>query len=173
MLKGHVFLYQIFANEICAKIFDTLNFRKNGILKDYGNEMEVTYSGSNITISSGLAIIGGRPVQETSSTTIDAGTTSLFCKLVLTIDLDLENTQAQFNQGYYEIVTNASDYPILTQEDIVNNNSGKYQFELAQFKTGVNGISDFVDKRKMIIAIENYTTTEQRIGTWINRKTVI
>ena len=150
MLKGHVFLYQIFGNEICAKIFDTLGLSKNGILKDYGDEMEVTYSGSNVTVSSGVAMIGGRPVQETSSTTIDAGTNTLFCKLVLTVNLDAENTSADFNQGYYEIVTNPTDYPALTQEDIVNNNSGKYQFELARFKTAIDGITDFVDTREFL-----------------------
>lgn len=147
MLKGHVYLYQIFGNEICAKVFDELGLSKNGILKDYGDEMEVTYSGSELTISSGVAVIGGRPTQETSSSTIDAGTNTLFCKLVLTVNLDAENTTSQFNQAFYEVVTNASDYPSLTQDDIVNNNSGKYQFELARFKTGIDGISDFVDKR--------------------------
>lgn len=150
MLKGHVFLYQIFGNEICAKVFNSLSYSRNGILKDYGDEMEVTYNGTELTISSGLAMIGGRPVQETSSSTIDAGTTSLYCKLCLTVDLDAENTTSQFNQGYYEVVTGVSDYPELTQDDIVNNNSGKFQFELAKFTTGINGIDNFEDTRELI-----------------------
>jgi len=150
MLKGHVFLYQIFGNEIAAKLFNTLSFSKNGIFKDFEDEMEVTYNGTEVTVSSGVALIGGRPIQETSSTTIDAGTTSLYCKLCLTVDLDQENTTSQLNQAYYEIVTDVSDYPVLTQDDIVNNNSGKYQFELAQFTTGVSGIDDFVDSRTYI-----------------------
>lgn len=150
MLKGHVFLYQIFGNEICAKVFDTFGKNASGILEGYGNSMEVTYNGSEVTISNGVALICGRPVQETSSTTIDAGTTNYYCKLVLTVDLDQENTSADFNQGYYEILTDANNYPTLTQDDIVNTNQGKYQFELARFTTGVSGIDNFVEAQNYL-----------------------
>lgn len=165
MLKGHVFLYQIFGNEICAKVFDTFGKNASGILEGYGDSMEVTYNGSELTISSGVALICGRPVQETSSTTIDAGTTNYYCKLVLTVDLDQENTSADFNQGYYEIVTDASAYPELTQDDIVNTNQGKYQFELARFTTGVSGIDNFVEAKNYLTIgkiINNMDTAEDK-----------
>lgn len=173
MLKGHVFLYQIFGNEICAKVFDTFVKNASGILKGYGNDMQVTYSGSDVSISSGVVLICGRPVQETSSTTIDAGTTNYYCKLVLTIDLDQENTSADFNQGYYEIVTDANNYPTLAQNDIVNTNQGKYQFELARFTTGVSGIDNFTEAKNYLeIGVENYSTTEKMVGRWIDGKPI-
>ena len=150
MLKGHVFKEQIFGSQIFALFFNTFLGGNNGIVDDYKNSMILTYSESNITIGAGAICIQGRLLEEDSSTTIDAGTNTLFCKLVLEIDLDKDNSESEFNQAKYKIITGELDYPILTQEDIVKNNSGVYQYELARFKTGVSGITDFADKRTFL-----------------------
>lgn len=147
MLKGHVFSEQLFENHIFALFMNTFLAGHNGIINGYKNSMNVTYSGSNVTVNSGVVCVQGRFLEEDSSKTINAGTNTLYCKLVITIDLTKTNTENDFQQGAYEILTGASAYPALTQQDIVNTNTGKYQFELAQFKTGLNGITDFVDKR--------------------------
>lgn len=150
MLKGHVFSRQLFGNPIFALFINTFLGGGNGVSKDYGNNMQISYSGSNITIQNGAVCIQGRFLEEDTSTTINVGTDVAFCKLVLEIDLDQENTNEQFNQGSYKILKGAADYPSLIQENIVRDNSGKYQFELARFKTGISGITDFEDRRKYL-----------------------
>lgn len=150
MLKGQVFSEQIFKNEIFALFMDKILNGQDGVVQDYKNGMAVSYSGSNVSIASGAACIQGRFLNEDSSTTLNAGTDDLYCKLVIEIDLDKTNTESDFQQGYYKIVTGISDYPDLTQTDIVNNNAGIYQYELARFRTNSNGISNFQDKRTFI-----------------------
>ena len=61
--------------------------------------------------------------------------------------MDKENTETELNQVSYKIIKGTSSYPSLTQNDIIANNKGKYQYELARFRTTVNGITDFTDKR--------------------------
>lgn len=147
MLKGHVFKEQIFGNQVFALFINTFLNGKNGIIKNYKNGMNVTYSGSNLNISKGVVCIQGRFLEEDTNTEISTGTETNFCKLVIEINLDLQNTEEQLKQASYKIIKSASGYPSLTQTDIVNNNSGIYQFELARFKTSASGISDFQDVR--------------------------
>lgn len=112
--------------------------------------MEVTYNESNVTIQDGLACIKGRFVEEDSSKTMNAGTETAFCRLVIEIDLSKENTEETLNQVAYKIIKGTNDYPNLTQTDIVRNNTGIYQFELARFKTTSAGITNFEDRRTYI-----------------------
>ena len=149
MLKGHVFKEQIFRHEIYALFSNTILNGMNGIL-DYRNKMALTYSGSDVTIASGVATIKGRLVEEDTSTTLSAGTEDMYCVLVIEIDLDKQNTESECNQLTYKILKNASGYPNLTTNDIVNNNEGVYQFKLADFRTSANGISEFYDRRTFL-----------------------
>lgn len=165
MLKGHVFQNQIFGNQIFALFVNTFLDGHNGIINGYKNSMSLTKSGSEITIASGVLCVQGRFLEEDSSTTIDAGTNDAYCKLVLTINLDRENTSSSFLQGYYEILTGVSDYPSLTQNNIVGTNEGKYQYELARFKTGLSGISNFVDKRTFLDFDSIYEEVRQTIDS--------
>ena len=150
MLKGHVFKRQIFGSQIFALFIDTFLNRRCGVCGNYGNAMKVTYSGSNVTVADGAVCIRGRFLEEDTSTTIAAGTTNSYCSLVIEIDLDKENTSSDFVQGAYKIVKGTNNYPYLTQTDIVKNNSGIYQYELARFKTTASGITDFQDRRTFL-----------------------
>lgn len=163
MLKGQVFAEQLFENQIFALFINTFLNGTNGISADYKNGMAVTYSGSNVTIDSGSVCIQGRFLEEDTSTTLAAGTESMYCKLVIEIDLDKRNTESDFEQGYYKIVKSVSDYPTLTQSDIVNTNSGVYQYELARFMTSVNGISDFQDMRTFLDYNSIYEMIQEKI----------
>lgn len=163
MLKGHVFAKQLFGNSIFALFINTFLNGKNGISKDYKNAMAVTYSGSTINVDSGAICIQGRFLEEDTSTQLSAGTDTAFCKLVIEIDLDKQNTETDFLQGVYKIVKSASAYPSLTQTDIVKNNSGVYQYELARFKTTANGITEFADKRTFLDFNSIYAEIEQHI----------
>ena len=64
MLKGHVFKDQIFENQIFALFINTFLDGHNGIVNNYKNSMEISYSGSNLTINSGAICIQGRFLEE-------------------------------------------------------------------------------------------------------------
>lgn len=150
MLKGYVFSKQLFENPIFALFINTFLDGENGISNNYKNGMKVSYSGSNITISSGAVCIQGRFLGEDISTTLNVGTGNLYCKLVIEIDLDKQNTETELNQASYKIVTSSTGYPNLIQTNIVKNNTGIYQYELARFRTSSSGITDFKDMRTFL-----------------------
>lgn len=126
--------------------------------------MEITYSGSNITVKDGIVCIRGRFAGEDSSTTIDAGKENSYCKLVLEVNLDKTNTEDNLQQLSYKIVRSSSSYPSLTQTDIVANNSGIYQFELASFRTTSSGITDFKQTKKFIDYDSIFKEIEEKIN---------
>lgn len=150
MLKGHVFKEQVFGNQIFALFINTFLNGQNGISNNYKNGMQITYSGTNLTIQSGAICIQGRFLEEDTSTDISVGTDSSYSKLVIEIDLDKQNTESELAQASYKIVKSSSGYPNLTQNDIVKNNAGIYQYELARFRTSASGITDFQDKRTFL-----------------------
>ena len=150
MLKGHVFSKQKFGHPIFALFINTFLNGENGISDNYKNGMAITYNNSTLTVQSGAVCIQGRFLEEDSSTDIPAGTDNSYCKLIIEIDLDKQNTDSEFAQGTYKIVKSSSGYPNLTQTNIVKNNSGIYQYELARFRTTSSGITDFTDVRTFL-----------------------
>ena len=164
MLKGHVFSKQIFGNPMFALFINTFLNGRNGVSNNYKNGMQVTYSGSNLTIDSGAVCIQGRFLEEDTGSTVPAGTDTAYCKLVIEINLDLQNTESQFNQGVYKVVKSASSYPNLTQTNIVKNNAGIYQYELARFRTNSSGITEFQDMRTFLDFDSIYDAMEAEYG---------
>ena len=164
MLKGHVFSKQIFGNPMFALFINTFLNGRNGVSNNYKNGMQVTYSGSNVTVASGAVCIQGRFLEEDTGSTISAGTDTAYCKLVIEVNLDLQNTESQFNQASYKVVKSASGYPNLTQTNIVKNNAGIYQYELARFRTNASGITEFQDKRTFLDFDSIYDEMEAEYG---------
>lgn len=164
MLKGHVFSKQIFGNPIFALFINTFLNGKDGVSNNYKNGMQVTYSGSNVTVASGAVCIQGRFLEEDTGSTVPAGTDTAYCKLVIEVNLDLQNTESQFNQASYKVVKSASGYPNLTQTNIVKNNAGIYQYELARFRTNASGITEFQDKRTFLDFNSIYDEMEAEYG---------
>lgn len=164
MLKGQVFKEQIFENQIFAVFINTFLNGKNGIIDGYKNSMAVSAGSNTVTVQSGVICIQGRFLEEDTYTTLPVTTETAYCSLVVEINLDNINTDIDFTQGYYKILKNANNYPVLTQDDIVNTNSGIYQYEIARFKTSLNGISDFVDLRSYI----DYESLYKEIETKLN-----
>lgn len=163
MLKGQVFSRQLFENQIFALFINTFLNGNNGISNDYLNGMAVTYSGNNLTIDSGAVCIQGRFLEENTSTTISAGTDSAYCKLVIELNLDNQNTESDFTQGYYKVIKGVGAYPALTQNDIVKNNAGIYQYELARFQNSSSGITNFQDMRTFLDFQSIYDEITQHI----------
>ena len=157
MLKGHVFSKQLFGHPIFALFINTFLNGENGISDNYKNGMAITYNTSTVTVQSGAICIQGRFLEEDSSTDIPTGTDNSYCKLVIEINLDKQNTDSDFTQGIYKIVKASNSYPNLTQTNIVKNNSGIYQYELARFRTSSNGITEFKDMRAFLDFDSIYT----------------
>ena len=164
MLKGHVFKKQTFESEMYALAINNYYNSQSGIYGNYGNDMKITTNGSNLTITNGAACICGRILEEDTSTTLNAGTDTAFCRLVIEIDLDKENTDTEFKQAEYKILKSTSGYPDLTQADIVKNVAGVYQFELARFKTSANGISEFAEIKNYLSYANIYKMIEDKIN---------
>lgn len=148
MIKGFRFTNQLANAEVDARIHQEFLNKNDGIF--YG--MELSKTTNSITISEGLCEIAGRPVAVVDSETIAVGTDSLYCVLVLEIDLSKESTKDTFSQVSFKLLTSSIGYSNVTQQDI-NKYAGSdnlYQLEFARFKTGTNGITDFKDTRKFL-----------------------
>lgn len=148
MIKGFRFTNQLANAEVDARIHQEFLNKNDGIF--YG--MDLSKTNNSITISEGLCEIAGRPVAVINSETVTAGTDSLYCVLVLEIDLSKESTRDTFSQVSFKLLTSSTGYSSVTQQDInkYNGTSNIYQLEFARFKTGSNGITDFKDTRKFL-----------------------
>lgn len=151
MLRGHVFSEQVFAVDIFALFINQFLGGNNGIIEDYKNAMEMTNTSNSITIKNGAAVIQGRYLEEHTETTLNyAKTDSLYCLLVIEIDLGKTNTRTSLEQAKYKILEAENDYPTLIQNDIINQTGNIYQFELARFQNGSTGIVNFTDRRNYL-----------------------
>ena len=148
MIKGFRFTNQLSNAEVDARIHQEFLNKNDGIF--YG--MDISKTTNTITISEGLCEIAGRPVAVINSETITVGTDSLYCVLVLEIDLSKESTKDTFSQVSFKLLTSSTGYSAVTQQDInkYNGTSNIYQLEFARFKSGSAGISDFKDTRQFL-----------------------
>ena len=155
MIKGFRFTNQLANAEVDARIHQEFLNKNDGIF--YG--MELSYTNNSVTIAEGLCEIAGRPIAVIDSETVSASTESLYCLLVLEIDLSKDSTKDTFNQASFKLLTSSASYPTVTQQDI-NKYSGTdtiYQLEFARFKSGSTGISDFKDTRQFLDFAGIYT----------------
>ncbi len=117
----------------------------DGITKGCG----VSQSGDYVYIQKGFFVVSGRFVEVTGVESIDVPTVasgSLYCKVVYEIDLSKENTESDFEQGYFKTLTSASGYPAVTQEDL-DDDGTLYQMPFCQYIKGVTSVSSFTDLR--------------------------
>lgn len=134
--------------------------KTNGVTKG----CSVTASSSAITIAKGYFVVYGRFVQITGAETVtpDAITTgTAYRRLVYEIDLSKTNTDTEFNQGYFKVLTSSnSSYPSLTRQDL-DNGGTVYQMPFARFTQTVNGISNFVSELTSINFNDLYAQLQQ------------
>lgn len=152
MLKGENYSSQLYENWSNRLAFDTLLGGKCGIIDGFDNNMAVTISGSSISVNSGVAIVKGGIIRNTTAATLSVQLqANQYCSVVLEIDLSQTNTEESFVQGSLKILSQSGSYPTLTQQDIVNNTtSGIYQFELARFITTTTEIQNLTDRREYL-----------------------
>ena len=167
MIKGFRFTNQLANAEVDARIHQEFLNKNDGIF--YG--MNLSKTNNAITISEGLCEIAGRPVAVIDTESVNVGTESLYCLLILEIDLSKEATKDTFNQVSFKILTSGTSYPTVTQQDInqYNGTNNIYQLEFARFRSGTTGITEFEDTRKFLNFDGIYTQIKSDCATIINQ----
>lgn len=155
-VRGITFSKQTVSSNDDSHIYKLLLNGREGTTKG----CKMTYSKDDIYISDGYFFISNRlaevPSMETISTPIVTTGTN-YCRLVFEIDLSKTNTNSSFEQGYFKILSSATAYPDIIQEDL-ENGGNVYQLPFAKFTKTVNGIGSFISELKNIgIAAENKT----------------
>lgn len=107
----------------------------------------LSYVGSNLTISAGHLIIGGRQIELTADETVVVNKSSSgFAQIVLVIDLSKTSTRDTFNQvslsTRYALAQDG--FATLTQQDI-NGSGSYYEAQLALLSLGSSGITSIVE----------------------------
>ncbi len=155
-VRGITFSKQTVSSNDDSHIYKLLLNGREGTTKG----CKMTYSKDDIYISDGYFFISNRlaevPSMETISTPIVTTGTN-YCRLVFEIDLSKTNTNSSFEQGYFKILSSATVYPDIIQEDL-ENGGNVYQLPFAKFTKTVDGIGSFVSELKNIgISSENKT----------------
>lgn len=112
----------------------------------------MTYGKDDIYISDGYFFAANRLIQIPSTETIATpviATGTTYCRLVFELDMSKVNTNLEFNQGYFKVLTSTLNYPDIVQEDI-ENGGNVYQLPFAKFVKTVNGIANFVSELETI-----------------------
>ena len=149
MIKGHSYDKQLYYS-IADRLINNLFLNKtNGIINGQGNSCKLSYSSNTVTVADGFFVVQGGITEVVLSETIVVTLNNTYCRLVYELDMSKENTDTEFNQGMFKLITGQNSYPSLTQQELTEND-GIYQFEFAQFKASTAGITDFVDKRTYI-----------------------
>ena len=145
MLRGQVFSEQVFSNECFAHFINTFLNKKNGVTKG----CNITNTNNSITVNAGYFCIQGRFLEVVGSDTLQITPNTEYCKLICEIDLSQTNTETQFNQASFKVLSGTSSYPTLTKQDLENGGS-IYQFEFAQFQNTTSGIINLKDTRTFL-----------------------
>jgi len=133
-IKGVIFDYQSPTAKNFGALFHTLG-------DCIANGCTISGSGSTVSITAGMLIIGGRAIEITSTESISVSGTG-YVRIVCNVDLSGAATTSSFSQAYFSTQTAASldALPALTQND-VNMNGTLYQAEVAVFAISSNVIS--------------------------------
>ena len=120
---------------------------------------EVSQDGASaVNIDTGVFFVCGRLVHITSAESIGipsvpAGQT-LYMRVVFEVNLNQTNTETEFLQGSFKVLTDESDYPALTQEGI-NDSGTLFQMPFIKLRADSTGIisGSFADERTLIYSV--------------------
>ena len=147
-IRGITFSKQSVSSNDDAHIYKVLLGGRNGKTKG----CKMTFGIDNIYISEGYFFAANRLIEISSTETITSPivTTGVtYCRLVFEIDLTKLNTNTEFAQGYFKILSSTTNYPSLTQEDLDEGGS-VYQLPFAKFQKSISGIANFVSELEVI-----------------------
>lgn len=107
---------------------------------------------ATVNIGTGVFFVCGRLMYITSLESIGipsvpAGQT-LYIRVVFEVNLNQTNTEANFLQGSYKVLSDSAAYPLLTQDDI-NTSGTLYQMPFIKLREDATGIisGSFTDER--------------------------
>lgn len=145
--RGITFSKQTVSSNDDAHVYQLILSGRKGRTKGCG----MTHSADNIFIDEGRFFVANRMIEVTSTETISTPvvTSTTYFRLVFEIDLTKANTSSDFTQGYFRILSSATDYPAITQEDLENGGS-VYQLPFARFTKSVSGIDVFASELETI-----------------------
>ena len=127
MLKGENYSSQLYENWSNRLAINTFLGGKCGIIENFDNELAVTVAGSNVSIDSGVVIIKGGIIRNTTDTTLSVQLeANKYHSVVVEVDLSQVNTENDFLQGSIKIISNTGAYPTLTQQDIELTPTSRY-----------------------------------------------
>lgn len=149
MIKGHSYDKQAYYSVADRLINNTFLNGTNGIFKQEGNACNVTYTNNTITIEDGFFVIQGGLTEIKATESIEVTLNNTYCILVYELDMQKQNSETEFTQGQFRILSGQNAYPTLTQQQLTEN-KGIYQYEFARFIASSNGISNFVDTRTFL-----------------------
>lgn len=154
--RGITFSKQLVSSNDDSHVYKVLLNGRTGRTKG----CKMTFGIDDIYISEGYFFASNRLIEISSLETvatpvISTGTT--YCRLVFEIDLTKTNTNSEFNQGYFKVLSSTTGYPAITQEDL-ENGGNVYQLPFAQFTKTVEGIGAFVSQIETIGHVEGNST---------------
>lgn len=155
-IRGITFSKQIVTSNDDSHIYKVLL----GGRKGRTSGCTITHGTDEIYITRGYFFASNRLVEissleSVSTPTVLSGTT--YCRLVFEIDLTQTNTNEEFNQGAFKVLTSQSDYPEVTQEDL-ENGGNVYQLPFVKFTKTVSGIGTFTVELEEIKYLTGDTT---------------
>lgn len=165
MLKGHVFKFQTFANEVFAHFINTFLQGNMGVTK--GCELSKTVN--SVTIGAGYFCVMGRFLEIIGSETIEDITNTGYYNLVCEIDLSKTNTKSELNQATIRIMRNTSGYGTLTKENLFEGGT-IYQYEFARFRVTEAGIVSFEDRRTFLSLESLYSLINSNFNKLFEQK---
>jgi len=122
--------------------------------------LEMTFGVDDIYIATGRFFAANRMIAVSSMETVTTPvvtTGTLYCRLVFELDMSQTNTNTSFEQGAFKVLTAATDYPEIIQEDL-EAGGNIYQLPFAKFTKTLNGIGAFVSELESIGHIKEDAT---------------
>ena len=165
MLRGHVFKFQTFANEVFAHFINTFLQSNMGITKGCA----LSNTNTSVSIGAGYFCIYGRFLEIIGNETITDITNTGYYRLICEIDLSKVNTTTVLNQAEIKVIRGTSDYPTLTKENL-DSGGNIYQYEFARFKVTESGITEFTDARTYLNFESIYDQITTNFQTLFNTK---
>lgn len=155
-VRGITFSKQTVSSNDDAHIYEILLNGRKGKTKG----CKMTFGTDDIYISNGYFFAANRLIEVSSNETVStpvvtSGTT--YCRLVFEVDLTKLNTNSEFNQGSFKVLTSTADYPGIIQEDLANGGN-VYQLPFARFTKTINGIATFVSELETVGYIKDDET---------------
>lgn len=140
MIRGITFADQLTTSDDFAHLQNKWFNGVSGVTKG----CTVTADADNVYVAPGYFLIGGRLVRIVGTETIvsEVVERDKYCSVVFEIDLSKTNSTTVFNQGYFKVLSDTTNYPTLTQEDL-DADGTVYQLEFARFIKTTTSITEF------------------------------